>query len=274
MRGGHHARSAVAILLALFPIVFSSAFGQGGRTEDNVLFPHPLPIPKALVGPDAGWGYWIDQGRFGVSDRNLPCVNFTEGKGHSPNIGVRAFIYLTHSFFVSPRFRYEPRPADFTEQLAGEPIRNQANEVVLLEQEGTATASFNYVCFDGMIGLNLFRSGFYLAGGGSVGTLLSSGYDYSERILSPPGIVYEDTKSTRHTIGPTRDFQAANKLNISLRGGAGYIQRIGRLAINPEVFYSRSLTQLISDPDAMDQQGVVVAVGLLWSIAGGGANGE
>lgn len=266
MKGGRHACLIAALLPTCLLTGVPDAFGQGGRPEDNVLFPHPLQIPSILVGPDIGWGYWIDRGEFGVADRNLPCASFAEGRGYSLNAGARAFIHLSRSFFVSPRFRYEPRPADFTTPLAGEPIRNQTNEVVTLQQEAVAKGSFTVGCFDGMIGLDLFRTRLYMVGGGSVGRILSSGYDYTENILGPSGIVYDDTKTRSHTPAPDREFTTVNSLNASLRGGFGYIHEFGRFAINPEILYSRSLIPFLADPDAMDQQGFVVIIGVLWGI--------
>jgi len=254
--------SALPILL----LAMASASGQGGRSEDNVLFPHPIPIPRMLIGPDAGWGYWMNMGRFGVTDRNLPCATFTDGNGHGPTVGARAIVHLTHSLFVSPRLRYELRPGNFATPLAGEPIRNQANEVVTMEQEAEAKGGFGVVSFDAMAGLHPFGGGLYVTGGGSAGLILSASFDYTERILAPVGVVYDDTRKTTHTPGPDREFENAASFSLALRGGIGYLHRMGRFTLNPEFFYSRSLTPLLNDPDSMDQQGFVAVIGLLWEL--------
>jgi len=259
----------VTLLIQVGAIAMASsphAHGQGGRPADNVLFPHPLPIPRMMVGVDGGWGYWINSGRFGVTDATLPCVQFTDGNGNGPAVGARLLYYLNHTFFLSPRIRYELRAGNFITPLAGEPVRDQGNNVVMLEQEAEARGRFGVASFDCMVGYHPFDAQLYLAGGGSGGVVVSATYDYTERIISPAGFVYADTRATTHTPAPNRTFENATTVAFSVRGGIGYLHTIGRFTLNPEIFYSRSLTPLLEEPDAMDQQGIVALIGLLWEL--------
>ena len=238
---------------------------QGGRSLDNVLYPQPDPLP-VLVGPEFGRGFWQNKASFSVSDRDVPCVNFTDGNGAGFTAGAKAFLYATRAIFFSPRVRYEARSGSFTTALAGEPARDAANNIVTLDQEGRVDATIAAVSFDVTLGVEFFRSGIYIFGGGSASLLLGGYYDYSESLKGPAGIFYDDTHRADHRVVSGHSFESYQSTAFDLRGGLGYIHRIGRFAVNPEVFYSLPLTNALGAPDTLQQTGVVATIGFLYYI--------
>ncbi len=269
----HHLRpaSVVAIIivvcceLLVVCISPSSLQAQGGRPLDNVLYPQPDPLP-VLVGPEFGRGFWKNKASFSVSDRDVPCVNFTDGDGAGFTAGAKAFLYANRWLFFSPRVRYEARSGSFTTGLAGEPARDAANNVITLDQEGTVDATIAAFSFDVTLGVEFFHSGIYLFGGGSASLLLGGYYDYSESLKGPAGFFYDDTHRADHRVVSGHSFESYQSTAFDLRGGLGYIYRMGRFAINPEVFYSLPLTNALGAPDTLQQTGIVTTIGFLYYI--------
>jgi hypothetical protein len=252
--------AAVALLVAA-----GSARAQGGRATDNVLYPQPDPVPL-LIGPEVGYGWWDNKGGFTVSDGNMACTALRDGKGKGITAGAKAFIYLNSWFFISPRLRYEARSGSFKTSLQGEPVRNAADSVVTLNEEGIVDATFAAATLDGTIGVEFFQTGIYLFGGGSASLLLDGYYDYSTHVLSPGEFTYNDTRSGQHTLVSGRSFTGYKSTAFDLRAGLGYIFRVDRLAFNPEVFYSSPLTSALEAPDELKQTGIIATFSIMYNI--------
>jgi hypothetical protein len=254
----------VALLLGLLALVAVGADlrAQGGRDDDNVLYPQPEP-PPILAGVEAGYGSWKNKGFFSVNDGKFSCTTFDNGDGKGPTFGAKAMIYVNRWLFFSPRVRMEARSGKFLSPLAGEPARNAANEVVTIEQEAQVDATMSTVSFDGTVGVEFF--GLYVFGGGSAGMLLDGSYNYTER-MKGGGFTYADTRTSEHQLVTGRRFDHYQKSVFDLRAGAGYLFRIGRFALNPEFFYSSPLTSALGQPDEMRQTGMVGTFGLLYII--------
>jgi hypothetical protein len=62
-----------------------------------------------------------------------------------------------------------------------------------------------------------------------------------------------------------REFENFQSLAVDLRGGAGYLLQLDRLAINPEVFYSFPLTSSLKAPDKLKQTGISGSLGILFN---------
>jgi hypothetical protein len=260
-------RTFLLAALVLFGVLApgSRMLAQGGRPTDNVLYPQPDPIPF-LIGPEIGYGWWDNKGGFTVTDGNMACTAFNNGKGKGMTFGAKAFIYLNSWFFISPRIRYEARSGSFMTNLPGEPVRDASDSVVTLSEEGIVDATFAAATLDGTIGVEFFQTGIYIFGGGSASFLLDGFYDYSTRVTGPSAFTYSDTRSDRHKLVSGRSFAGYEKTAFDLRGGLGYIFRIDRLAINPEVFYSSPLTSALSPPDELKQTGIVATLGIMYNI--------
>jgi hypothetical protein len=241
------------------------ALAQGGRATDNVLFPQPDPIPL-LVGPEIGYGWWDNKGGFTVADGNMACTAFQDGKGKGVTVGAKALIYLNSWFFISPRVRYEARSGTFKTDLPGEPVRDASDSIVTLHEEGSVDATFAAATLDGTIGVEFFRTGIYIFGGGSASLLLDGFYNYSTRVVGPADFTYNDTRGTEHTLVTGRSFASYRKTAFDLRGGLGYLFRINRLAINPEIFYSSPLTSALAQPDELKQTGIVATFSIMYNI--------
>ena len=75
-----------------------------------------------------------------MTDNGMSCAHFDNGDGSGPMLGMKAFIYLTPWFFLSPRIEHEARSGKFITQLAGEPARNSHDSIVTLNQEAQVDA--------------------------------------------------------------------------------------------------------------------------------------
>lgn len=248
---------ASALILAL------PGYAQGGRRTDALLYSRPV-LPTYL-GIEGGYARWKNQADFSVSDRNIPCATFTDGEGEGPVGGVKGIIYFTRWFILSPRIRYEARSGTFVSPLPGEPARNASNEIVTLDEEAQVDVTMATFSIDLMAGIDIARTGIYLAAGPSIGFLANGFYDYTERLNGPSGFSFPGTGLNEQQLVGGRSFDTYNSFVFDLRGAAGYLLRIGRWGLNPEVFYSYPLTSALTSPDLMKQTGVVGTFGILYN---------
>lgn len=255
-------RCGATLVLACVLVVAAQA--QGGRRTDVLLYQRPiLPL---FVGIEGGYGRWTNEASFTVSDSKLPCALFTDGEGSGPLGGVKAVIYFNRWFFFSPRARYETRSGTFLTPLPDEPVRDETNAIVQLSQEAQVDATMATFTFDPLVGIEIARTGFYLCGGPSVSLLLDGTYDYTERIKSPSRFTYVATGTTEQSLVAGRSFENYQQLAFDLRGGTGFILRLGKFGLNPEVFYSFPLTSALNSPDKMKQTGVVGTFSILYNL--------
>ncbi len=248
---------------ALLLLAVGDMPAQGGRRTDILLYSRPrLPV---YFGLEAGYGMWTNKASFGVSDRNIPCALFTDGDGAGPAGGVKGIIYFTRWVIFSPRLRYEERSGSFLTPIPGEPARNAANEIVMLEEEAQVDATMATLSLDLMVGIDIARTGIYIVGGPS-GSLLSNGfYDYTERLLGPEGFTLGTTGETEQLLVRGESFPTYNQFAFDLRGGLGYLFRLGRWGFNPEFFYSYPLTSSLASPDEMTQTGMLGTFSILYN---------
>ncbi|MBX7216194.1 MAG: outer membrane beta-barrel protein [Candidatus Kapabacteria bacterium] len=255
-------RCVATFLLALVLAVAAQA--QGGRRTDILLYQRPiLPL---FVGIEGGYGQWTNEASFTVTDSKLPCALFTNGEGAGPVGGVKGMLYFNRWFFFSPRIRYETRSGTFLTPLPDEPVRDEANAIVQLSQEAQVDATMATFTFDPLVGIEIARTGLYLCGGPSASLLLDGSYDYTERIKSPSRFTYVATGTTEQGLVDGASFQQYQQFAFDLRGGAGFILRIGKFGLNPEVFYSFPLTSALASPDKLKQTGIVGTFSILYNL--------
>ena len=260
-------RSVALIALALLAVsggmLSSVAHAQGGRSNDNILYPRrPLPL---YIGPEAGYAMWDVDASFVVGDGALACAAFGDGEGAGPTVGMRSHIYLTPWVFLSPRLRYEPRLLKFVTALEPEPVRDSRDSIVMLSREGRADATTSTFTLDLRVGLDLFESGFYLSAGPSASMVASNFYDYSERITGPAGIV-QRTGEQEQMLASSRAFDNREMFTLDARAGAGLMITFGRWMINPEAGYTYPITSSLATPDTMKQRGFSGSLGILFNI--------
>jgi hypothetical protein len=252
------------VLVALFCIVLSNgALAQGGRSDDNILYPQPL-LPL-LIGPELGWGTWQIDASFVVGDAGLACAIFADGEGEGPTIGMRSLLYVTPWIALSPRLRYEPRVATFLAPLEPEPARDSRDSIVMVEREGQADATISTFTFDLRVAVDFFGSGFYVAAGPALSLVASSFYDYTERIVGPQEFVSSSTGNTEVKHVASRAFENNATFVADARAGVGFALSLGRFVINPEVGYSYPLVSSLSAPDTMKGRGLSGSLGLLFN---------
>lgn len=258
---------AIALLLAAFFVAQHERASAQGSGADALL--HDYTERPLWAGGGLGYGYWLNEASFGVSDRDLPCAFFTDGEGGGLLVELKSIMYpFPNNWFIfSPRLRYEARSGAFITQLAGEPAKGENNETVILEQEAQVDATLGTVSLELMVGVELFESGAYVVGGAAGGLLLSGTFDYTERLLGPTGFVFAGTESTEQQLVGGRKFENFGSFVADARGGAGYIYEIGDLwALNLEFVYSHPLTSVLNDPDVIKQRGFMGTFGVLYNI--------
>jgi len=257
---------AVALLLATFVLCSADRLHAQGSWGDALL--HDYTERPQWIGAGLGFGYWIDDALFGVSDQALPCAVFSDGNGGGLLFEVKSIMYPFHNnwFIFSPRLRYEARSGTFITPLAGEPAKGENNETVILEQEAQVDATLGTVSLELMAGVEFFESGFYAVGGGEGGLLLSGKFDYTERLLSPQGFVYAATETNEQKLVGGRKFENFGSFVADLRGGLGYIHELGdSWALNAEFLYSYPVISALKDPDKLNQQGIMGTVSVLYN---------
>lgn len=260
-----HGRMLFSMLAALL-LLPTALCAQGGSKSDRVLYPLPPPIPL-LIGIEGGYGSWDNKGFFSVGDGGFSsCATFGDGKGKGVTFGVKSMLYLNTWFFISPRVRYEPRSGRFLTTVPGDPVRGENDSITMIKEEAQADATFGAAVFDLTIGVEFFRTGIYVFGGGSGGVLLDGFYDYRQRIVSPTNFVYSDTRTTEKLLVKGRSFPTYQKTTMDLRGGLGYIFRIGKVALNPEVFYSKPMTDVFGAPESMKQTGMLGTFSIMYNL--------
>ena len=217
-RFGFH---ATLLLLALSPVLK----GQG-RGSDALL--HEPVVRYQYIGGGFGYGYWKSDASFGVTDNSLPCAFFSDGEGDGVVAEAKAILYPLQStwFILSPRLRYESRSSTFITPLAGEPIKGENNERVILQQEAQVDGDFGTLTLEVMVGLEIAETGFYVSGGASGGLLIDGFYNYTERLLSPQGFVYAGTGTNEQQLLGGRKFDNFGTLVFDLRGSLGYMYRL------------------------------------------------
>lgn len=252
------------IVLTSFAVVLTSALAhaQGGRSDDNVLYPQPaLPV---YIGPEIGYAVYDIDASFTVGEDGRECAAFSDANGTGPTIGMRAFVYATPWILLTSRLRYEPRHASFTTPLEPEPVRDANDSIVMLTREGRVDATISTFTLDLRVGVDLFESGFYLAGGVAGSLVGSSFYDYTERITGPAGFVHSDSRSNEKTLLTAEPFSNSRSFIAEARGGAGLLVSLGPIVLNPEVSYTYPLNSLFAPPDTMTYRGFSGSVGLLF----------
>jgi hypothetical protein len=254
-----------AILLAMIAPM-ATLHAQWGRSGDNILYPqNNLPF---FIGPEVGWGLWSHKADFGVGDSQLPCTIFSDGKGSGLTAGLRAMLYLSDWLVLTPRVRYESRPGTFTKTLPDQPIRDESNDPAMLSQEAESQVESSSLTLDLMVGVDIGSTGFYVMGGLGSGLMMQGTFDYTERITAPADMVYDDTGTNEHLLVQEQKFQNYESPAFALRGGAGYLLKLGQWGLNPEVFYSLPLTSALGAPDELKQSGIVVSMGILLNLRG------
>lgn len=241
------------------------AAAQGGIKFDNVLYPKPIPIPL-YVGIEGGYGRWKDEGYFSVTDGSFSCAMLNSGEGEGVTVGAKAMIYLNTWFFISPRVRYEPRPGTFTAPIAGSPVRDANDSVITLDAEAQVDATFAAGTLDLTIGVEFFQTGIYLFGGGSGSLLLDGFYNYTERLKGPNDIVFGGTQGHESQLVTGRTFATYQRSAFDLRGGGGFLLKIGKLVFNPEVFISRPLTSVLDQPEELKQSGLLGTFSIMYNL--------
>ncbi|MCC7439684.1 MAG: outer membrane beta-barrel protein [Armatimonadetes bacterium] len=253
-----------AAVLAVACVVVVAAHAQGGRRTDVLLYQRPiLPL---FIGIEGGYGQWTNEASFTVSDSKLPCALFTNGEGAGPLGGVKGMLYFNRWFFFTPRIRYETRSGEFFTGLPDEPVRDETNAIVQLSQEAQVDATMATFTFDPLVGVEIARTGLYLCGGPSASLLLDGNYDYTERIKSPSRFTYVATGTTEQSLVTGRSFQNYARVAFDIRGGAGFILRVGKFGLNPEIFYSLPLTSALTSPDKLKQTGIVGTFSILYNL--------
>ncbi len=253
------------MLVLMLPVFAPQLYAQGGHAKDNVLFPKPIPIPF-YIGLEAGYGNWTDKGYFGVGDGTYaPCALFDNGSGHGYTFGAKAMYYFNTWLFLSPRVRYEGRPGTFKTTLPGDPVRDANDSIVTLRENGEVRANFATCAADLNVGVEFFKTGIYVFGGGSGGLLLDGYYDYYQSIADGQAFTYGDSKGTSHKLISGRSFPTYKRTTFALRGGAGFLLKIGRVIVNPEFFYSSPLNSVLGSPEEMKQTGIVGTMGIMYN---------
>ncbi len=167
----------------------------------------------------------------------------------------------------SPRIRYEARSNAFITPLAREPVKGENNETVLLEQEAQVDATLGTLSLDLMLGIEFFETGVYVVAGGSGGLLTGGQYDYTERLLNPPGFVYAGSGTNEQQLLGGSKFENFGSFVVDLRGGLGYIHEINdRWGVSAEALYSYPVTSAFEDPDMLKQQGIMGTISVLYNI--------
>jgi hypothetical protein len=253
-------RTIATLLLLLVPALLQA---QGGRGSDNILYPQP-PKPL-LIGPEAGYAWWDADASFVVGDESLACAAFGDGDGAGPAVGMRSFIYLTEWIALSPRIRYEPRLLTFMTDLEPEPARDSRDSIVMLTREGQADVTYSTFTFDLRLAVDLFGSGFYLAGGPAANLVASNFFDYTERITGPAEFAHRGSGSSEAELLSGEAFANGSAFTLDLRGGAGLLIALGPFVLNPEASYTYPVTSSLDPPDTMKQRGFSASFGLLFN---------
>ena len=254
-------------ILVAFALLLSAQLMQGqGRGGDALL--HEPVIRYQYIGGGLGYGYWKSEASFGVADNNLPCAFFSDGEGKGLMAEAKAILYPLQStwFILSPRLRYESRSSSFITPLAGEPIKGENNERIILQQEAQVDGDFGTLALELMVGAEIAETGFYITAGGAGGLLVDGIYNYTERLLSPQGYVYAGTGTNEQQLVGGRSFDNFGTLVFDLRGSMGYMYRLSdQFALNIEGVYSYPLTSAFNSPDLLKQQGIFGTLGLLYN---------
>lgn len=246
----------------LLPLLLSAQ----GRGSDALL--HEPVYRYQWVGAGIGYGHWMSEAQFGISENGLPCSFFTDGEGSGLIVEAKGIFYPLQNtwFMVSPRVHYESRASTFITPLPGEPVRIDDGSRVILSQEAQVDGEFGTVTFDLMTGVEFFETGLYLAAGGSIGLLLGGQYDYTERLLTD-GFTFAGSGGTEQTLISGRDFENYGSMVADLRGSIGYIYRLSdQFALNLEGSFSYPLMSAFNEPDLLKQQGIYGTFSVLYNI--------
>ena len=236
---------------------------QGGRSDDNVLYPQP-PLPL-FIGPEFGYAVWDIDASFVVTDGDRACAVFADGEGAGPTVGMRAFAYVTPWIFISPRLRYEARQATFLTSLDPEPVRDERDSIVMLTREGQVDATISTFTLDARVGIDLFETGFYIAAGPTASLVASHFYDYTERITGPAGFVHSDNGDNESLLVASRAFDNSLSYVVDARAAVGILFDLGPFVLNPEASYTYPLTSFLAPPDTMTHRGFSGSVGILFN---------
>lgn len=254
---------ALSLVVFLFPERDLSAQGRG---SDALL--HDYTERPQWIGGGLGYGFWQNEANFGITDRELPCAFFTDGDGSGLVVEIKSIMYPFQNrwFIVSPRIRYEARSGSFISPLAGEPVKGENNETVILEQEAQVDATLGTLSGDLMVGVEFFETGIYLMGGGSFGLLTGGKYDYTERLLSPAGFVFAGSGTNEQQLLGGSKFDNFGSSVFDVRGALGYVHEIGDWwAVNVEAVYSHPMKSVLEDPELLKQQGIMGTVSILYN---------
>ncbi|GMV52883.1 MAG: hypothetical protein AMXMBFR68_06750 [Ignavibacteria bacterium] len=206
-------------------------------SRDVILTPASTEMPQ-YIGVYGGLAMNYHSGTFSLTDGNTVCCTFTDGDGLGFVGGVKGFFSVIENLYYSPRLALEGRGGTLNGNQYQDNIRGAFNKIEPATFRNDFEVSLPTLNLDLLACYVLVPDiGLYLAGGASVGYVMSTDYTQSENIIAPTDITYAGTTSRSRVIA-TASVADFNSVQIGVRFGVGALLPLtDGIALNPEVLY-------------------------------------
>lgn len=210
------------------------------------------PEQRLQVGVVGAGALNIHQGNFSTYDGILECGTFDDATTLGWQAGNIVDVPLSASVALSMRLYYHKANGDFTTPNPESPfVALDDGTLVRLQTEHTLATALDYVSLD-VLGKWRVLGAFYIGAGPTVALSSRAAYEQTETILGPNGMRFANGQTTRKIIAGNFDEQGTQNTQRNLRIAAtgvlgADIALSHALVLNPEVGYSYSFTDVLSD---------------------------
>ncbi len=234
-------KSVVCVLPALLSLL---ALPVSAQTEP--------PEQRFQVGAIGAGALNMHKGDFSTYDGVLECGTFDEATTLGWQIGNIVDIPLSPATALSMRLYYHKANGDFTTPNPESPlVALDDGTLVRLQTEHTLATALDYVSIDALGKWRLLGP-LYIGAGPTIGLSTRAAYEQEETIIGPNGMKFVNGETTRNIIAGNFDEQGTlntqRNLRIAATGVIGAdVALSNTLVLNPEVGYSYSFTDVLSD---------------------------
>ncbi len=177
----------------------------------------PFRIPKLFVGVAGTSSIVTYSGNLNLYESFINCSKFQSGKGFAYSFGLQGEYWYTHSIAFNIGLDYQKFNGNLVTPGDSFPILIQ-NKRLIAKVENTLSMDYSYLNLVVGFKNRLFNTNLFVGANLGIGIKLSTHYNVSEKVVSPPEYHFGDGSQSRQVFdGRLSDlglFKISPVLNI------------------------------------------------------------